>query len=99
MIKKDTWVRIQGRLLEPSERSANVPEDTKQVPLEFWTKGWLLADAALGDSVSVRTAAGRVAEGTLIEANPIYELNYGQLVPELIEIGPRLRAILEADDE
>lgn len=99
MIKKDTWVRIHGVLLEPSERSSNLPADTAKVPLEFWTKGWLLADAEIGQEVTVRTAVGREETGTLIEANPIYELNYGKLVPELIEIGPKLRQALEENHE
>ncbi|HHT20831.1 MAG TPA: 2-amino-4-ketopentanoate thiolase [Tissierellia bacterium] len=99
MIKKDTWVRIHGIVLEPSERSANVPEDTAKVPLEFWTKGWLLNDAEIGDEVTIRTACGREETGNLLEANPMYELNYGKLVPELIEIGPKLRRILEEENE
>lgn len=99
MIKKDTWVRIHGIVLEPSERSANVPEDTSKVPLEFWTKGWLTEDADIGQKVTVRTACGRTQAGTLIETEPMYELNYGKLVPELIEIGPKLRQLLEEDHE
>lgn len=95
MIKKDTWVRIHGILLEPNERSANLPDDTKLVPMEYWTKGFLLEDAEIGDEVTVRTAVGREERGTLIEANPMYELNYGKLVPELIQIGPMLRERLE----
>lgn len=99
MIKKDTWVRIHGVLLEPAERSKAVPDDTAQVPLEFWTKGWLMHDANVGDEVTVKTAVGREQQGTLIEANPMYELNYGKLVPELIEIGPKLRHLLEENHE
>lgn len=95
MIKKGTWVRIYGITLTADERSANLPEDTKRLPLEFWTKGHLQADAEIGDEVEVITASGRSQTGKLVEANPIYELNYGVLVPELIEIGPQLRGLLE----
>lgn len=98
MIKKDTWVRINGVLLQPNERSKNLPEETARVPLEFWTKGWLIEEAEIGDEVTIRTLSGRIENGTLIEANPIYELNYGKLVPELIEIGPMLRKVLEGMD-
>lgn len=99
MIKQNTWVRIHGIALEPAERSANLPDDTKLVPMEYWTKGFLLEDANIGDEVTVRTAVGREERGTLIEANPMYELNYGKLVPELIQIGPMLREMLEGRDE
>ena len=99
MITKDTWVRINGILLQPDERSANLPEDTKQVPMEYWTKGFLLEDAEIGDEVTVRTAVGRLETGRLMEANPMYDLNYGKLIPELIRIGPMLRELLEARDE
>lgn len=99
MVTKDTWVRINGILLEPDERSANLPDDTKQVPMEYWTKGFLLEDAAIGDEVTVRTAVGRLETGRLLEANPMYDLNYGKLIPELIQIGPMLRELLEARDE
>jgi hypothetical protein len=39
IIKKGSWVQIHYIVLQPSERADNVPEDTKQVPLELWVKG------------------------------------------------------------
>ncbi|HHX03293.1 MAG TPA: 2-amino-4-ketopentanoate thiolase [Tissierellia bacterium] len=93
-VKKGTWVRIHSIALDVKERAANIPEDTRSVPLEQWTKGRLLEDAAVGDEVEVKTASGRIAAGKLVEVNPQYELNYGKLVPELIEIGESLRSML-----
>lgn len=95
MIKQGSWVRIHGVVVNPGDRSANVPEDTSKVPLEFWTKGYLKEDANIGDEVTVETQCGRLQKGTLIEENPIYELNYGKLIPELLKIGRDLRSLLE----
>ncbi len=96
-VKKGTWVRIHSIALDVTDRAANIPEDTRSVPLEQWTKGRLLADASMGDEVQVKTASGRTATGELVEVNPQYELNYGKLVPELIEIGESLRGMLWRD--
>ncbi|NLY36027.1 MAG: 2-amino-4-ketopentanoate thiolase [Tissierellia bacterium] len=94
MIEKNTWVRINDVLLQPEERADNIPEDTKAVPMEFWTKGYLLEDANMGDPVKVRTKAGRVVEGNLVEVNPQHQLDYGKLVPELLRVGEDARRIL-----
>ena len=94
MMEKGTWVRIRKTILEPEERTANIPEDTKKVPFEMWVKGWLDETAEIGDSVRVTTLTGRKVEGLLTEANPAYRHSYGDFVPELLQIGPDLRALL-----
>ena len=94
MVKKGEWVRIHTIVLEPSGRSPKVPDDTKSVPLELWTKGFLLEDAQIGEEVSVETATGRIATGELIEVNPYYTHSYGKFVPELIQIDKQLRSIM-----
>ena len=94
MIKKGEWVRIHKIVLNPSDRSPNVPDDTKKVPLEMWTKGFLMEDAEMGDEVSVETVVGRVETGELIEVNPYYTHGYGKFVPELIQIDKQLRSIM-----
>lgn len=94
--KKGDWVRIHNIILEPENRAPQVPEDTKDVPLEMWDKGFLQNDEAkLGDHVTIETYIGRKIEGKLIEVNPYYEVNYGKCVPELLYIGRQLRNILE----
>lgn len=98
MIEKDTWVRIHALVLTPEERAANIPEDSKKVPLEFWTKGYLLEKAQIGDRVQVKTKAGRIVEGNLIEVNPQYTLDYGKLVPELLRVGDDARRILRGEE-
>jgi hypothetical protein len=98
MVKKGEWVRIHKIILEPSERAPQVPEDTGKVPLELWNKGFLTADAAMGDEVTVETVTGRKETGTLIEVNPYYEHNFGKFIPELPQIGKQVREIVFGGD-
>ena len=86
MIKKGTWVRIEKVILQADERTAKIPDDTKNTPFKMWTKGILQHDCAIGDEAKIVTVADREDEGILVEANPFYELNYGSFVPEIIEI-------------
>lgn len=91
MIKKDTYVRIEKTILESSMRTSKIPEDTKQTPFKMWTKGFLLEDCSLNEIGNIRTVSGRIDSGKVIEENPMYELNYGEFVPEIIEIDEVLR--------
>ena len=63
---KGDWVQIYNVLLEPSERAAQIPEDTKRVPFEMRVNGFVLNNAQIGSIVSVKTLAGRIVEGKLI---------------------------------
>lgn len=94
MIKKGEWVRIHKNILEPVERAPQVPDDTKECPLEMWDKGFLQADAEMGDEVEIETVTGRKETGTLIEVNPYYEHDFGKFVPELLQIDKQVREIL-----
>jgi len=99
-IGKETWVEIHDIVLKPEERTRNLPEETKKVPLEMRLKGFLLEEAELGDRVKIRTVTGRIVEGTLLKENPVYEHGYGEtFIPELLTIGQNLRAMLEVDHE
>ena len=91
MAKKGDWVRIHSIVLKAEERTAKLPEDTKKCDLEQWTKGFLLADAEIGDEVEVETVVGRIEKGTLIDDAPYYDHDYGHFVPELIEVDKVLR--------
>ncbi len=95
MAVKNEYVRIHRAVLEAVERTGKLPEDTKNVPLEMWVKGWLQDDSAnIGDTVTVKTVVGRLETGVLMETDPIYALNYGEYVPEILEIDRRLRGVL-----
>ena len=94
MAVKGDWVRSHRVILSADERTANLPEDTKKVPFEMWVKGHLLEDGEIGDEVTVRTVSGRQEHGTLIEVNPQFDVNFGQFVPEILEMDVRLRTAL-----
>lgn len=94
--KRGDWVKIHNVVLEAGERAPNLPEDTKNVPLEMWVKGFLLSDKAkIGDFVEIETYIGRKVEGYLVESNPYYNHDYGKSVPEILYIGRQAREILE----
>ena len=93
MIDKGTYVRIRRTLLKPGERSPNLPEDTKNVPLKMWIKGYLQEDADLFDIVTIKTTTGRIETGRLKEANPPYKHTYGDFVQEILT----LRDIIHSD--
>lgn len=98
--RKDQWVRIHDIVLKPEERTGSLPEDTKEVPLELWVKGFLDRDAEIGETVSIRTITGRTMTGTLVEVSPSYDHGFGKtFIPELLDIGIRLRKILEGEDD
>ena len=94
MAKKGDWVRIHSIILEPEQRSVAVPEDTKSVPLEQWTKGYLHADALLGDEATLTTRTGRIVTGTLVDETPHYSHSFGDFVPELQQAGDEAFAFL-----
>ena len=99
MAKQNDWVQIHIDVLKPEERAANIPEDTRHVPLEMWVKGHLLTETAeLGDIVTVRTKTGRVVEGKLCAVNPSFKHNFGDYVPELDEIDETVKSILFGGD-
>lgn len=96
--KKGDWVQIEVTILSPKERAPQVPEDTKNVPLQMRVKGFLLNENALiGENVDIQTMTGRIVTGKLVSVNPKYEHDFGEPVPELITIGKELREFLEGD--
>lgn len=91
MVKAGSFVRIHKVILKSSERANTIPEDTSSTDLRMWTKGFLKADANIGDEVEVKTLAGRNETGTLVAVNHTYEVNYGEFVEEIIPIGVYLK--------
>lgn len=94
MAKRNDFVRLHIQALAPEERAPHIPEDTRAVPLEMWVKGYLLADAEMGQVATVRTCTGREVSGKLVEVNPGYTHSFGQTIPELLAIGESVREIL-----
>lgn len=86
------WVRITRTILEPGERSPNLPEDTRATPFQLWINGYLDQDAAaVGDDVVIRTAIGRTQYGRLVTIGPRYAHDYGDPQPELLAAADDLR--------
>ena len=96
--KKGEWVLVYNVVLDPSERAPQVPDDTKEVPLEMWVRGFLTHDADLNDDVEVETLTGRLVKGKMVEVAPAYPHTFGKHVPEIMEIGKQLRSILFGGD-
>ena len=93
-IAQGTLVEIHRCLLQAGERAPQVPEDTRQVPLEMRVKGFLTAPAAVGEAAEIITPAGRRLSGTLTVANPSYTHGFGAALAELSTIGDEARAML-----
>ena len=93
-IPKGTWVEIHRQALQASERAPQLPEDTRNLPLEMRVRGFLAEPAALGSDAEIVTATGRHLRGTLSEVNPAYTHSFGAPVAELLNIGLEVRALL-----
>jgi hypothetical protein len=93
-IAAGTWVEIYHVVLKASERAPQLPEDTRQVPLEMRVKGWLVKPAGLNEAAEIKTPAGRHLRGTLIEINPAYRHGFGAPIPELTPVGKEVRVLL-----
>ena len=93
-IEKGTWVEIHNVVLGANERAPQVPEDTRQVPLEMRVKGYLVAPATIGEEAEIETPTGRRLCGSLSEINPPYTHSFGSPIPEISAIGKSVRALL-----
>jgi len=94
LVKKGTWVSLRKTILEPNMRAAGIPEETAATPLIMWVSGFLEADAERGGDATIRTRMNRVESGVLEEVNPTSAVNYGEFVPEILQIGAQARNIL-----
>jgi hypothetical protein len=92
--KAGDWVEVERVLLEPADRSKNLPPETAEKPLRLWIKGFAQAAGALGDSMTIETMTGRLVEGSLSAINPGYFHTFGNPIPELARVGVDLRARL-----
>ena len=57
--KAGDWVEVERVLLEPADRSPNLPAETAEKPLHGVGEGLRPARRALGDEVTVETMTGR----------------------------------------
>lgn len=94
-VSKGTLVEIHRIVLNPEERAPQVPEDTKQVPLELRVKGFLTKDSTVGEEAEIITLAGRKLTGSLVAVSPEYTHKFGAPIGELTQVGREVREILE----
>ena len=92
--KAGDWVEVQRVLLEPADRSTNLPPETAEKPLRMWIKGFAQAAGVLGEAMTIETMTGRLVEGSLSAINPGYFHTFGNPIPELVHVGVDLRARL-----
>lgn len=91
-----SWVEVECTLLEPADRSKNLPPDTAAQPLRMWVKGFLQTEAEIGQQAMVETITGRRVTGTLTDIDPGYFHTFGRPIPELAHVGRDLRERLAA---
>ncbi len=99
LAKKGDWVMIYNIVLEPKDRAPQIPEETKKVPLEMWIKGFLLEDTQVGEMANIETIVGRKVSGKLVEIHPTHKHNYGNHIPEILQIGKTLKELLFYGEE
>jgi 2-amino-4-ketopentanoate thiolase alpha subunit len=90
------WVEVERVLLEPADRSANLPPETAEKPMLVWVTGFAAGEAEVGGEVTVETMTGRRVTGRLSAINPGYFHTFGRPIPELVGVGRDLRAQLAA---
>jgi hypothetical protein len=94
-IMKGTWVMVRMTVLEPGQRTAHLPEETRQVPLVATVKGTLVEDACMGERATVETVSGRIVHGVLDEVEPSYTHDFGHHVEALREV----RMVIDSETE
>lgn len=97
--RKGDWVQVKAVILPPGRRAPGVPEDTSRVPLEMRVKGHILEDADLGQEVTIETVMHRKLRGTLEMVKPRHTHGFGEVVSELLMVGPELRALLRREGQ
>ncbi len=94
--KKGDWVQIHNIVLSPEQRPENLPQETREVPLEMWVKGFLVDESAkVGDEVEIETVIGRRVKGELVMVSPGYYHDFGVPPKELLSVGKELRERLK----
>ncbi len=85
------WVEIGWTAFSAADRSRDIPEETRGVPVLARVKGFALSEAAVGEVISLQTVTGRVLQGELLAVRPHYTHSFGMPQPELLQIGLKLR--------
>jgi 2-amino-4-ketopentanoate thiolase alpha subunit len=89
-----TWVEIGFVVLEPTQRTAHIPDDTRRQPYYARVKGFVDGRPQVGDEVEVSTILGRRVKGKVLRIAPQYGYGFGGPIKELMEAGQEARALL-----
>ena len=87
--REGDWVEVEVKLLDPADRSKNLPPETAEKPLMMWVKGFAEGAAALGDELTIETITGRKVTGALSAVNPGLLHHLRQPDPGADARGPR----------
>jgi len=98
-VQAGQWVEIRRVVLPPGQRAPQVPPETQAVPLEMRVRGFVLAEAEVGQEVSIETLPGRQVTGILVDPNPAYTHSFGPLPAALAGIGRELKQMLAGKGE
>ncbi|WP_051580529.1 2-amino-4-oxopentanoate thiolase subunit OrtA [Pseudonocardia acaciae] len=90
VVPAGTRVQIRYTLLEPGERAAQLPADTRAVPYEVRAKGLLVADTRVGGRARIRTPTGRNLDGVLVAVEPGDDHTFGTPHPVLVRLADDL---------
>jgi hypothetical protein len=90
------WVEVGFVVLEPSQRTGHLPEDTKSVPYYVRLKGFAEGEPEVGQTVTVETLLGRHVDGEVLRVDPEYGHGFGRPVEELIDAGREARELLRS---
>ncbi len=53
--RKGDWVEVECTLLDPADRSKNLPPETAEKPLMMWVKGFAQGEAGMGEQLTIET--------------------------------------------
>jgi 2-amino-4-ketopentanoate thiolase alpha subunit len=90
-----SWVEIRQVVLVAGNRAPNVPADTAATDFVARIRGFLIESAPIGGEAKVRTLLGREVTGELSSVNPRNPADFGDPVPELLQLGLAARRALE----
>jgi 2-amino-4-ketopentanoate thiolase alpha subunit len=94
-ITRGTWVMVRMTVLEPGQRTAHLPEETRRVPLVATVKGTLAEDAYVGERATVETITRKIVHGVLDEVEPSYAHDFGHHVEALRDV----RRVIDGETE
>ena len=85
---------IASPTIREAARVAGIPESTAATPLIMWVSGFLEDDSELGKEATIRTKMNRTESGVVEVINPTTDVDYGEYIPEIAQIGTQAREIL-----